>query len=163
MFEVVSCVVWECKAFSPDVTLNIEFLTAKTLRLRRYNGVHWRLVTLSMFQQAWEGRQGKRRGKCFSIKFFVYTLCTVDGAGVHVYIFYVAWVCVYCCVRSTFCSLVSENTSCLYLCESLVVLPLDSLDFSVDLSNTTLLHTGGVIHLLDVLCIFSVFRVQYVS
>lgn len=78
------------------------------------------------------------------------------------YIFNVAWVRAYCCVRSTFCSFVSENTSCLYFCESLVFLPLDSLDFSGDSSNNTLLHTGGAIHLLDFLCRFSGFRVQYV-
>lgn len=117
MFEVFSCDVLECKAFSPDVTLNNELL-ARLKVAEMFGGVlttslrcgapascvseH---VSVSMRRQARE-----KGGKCFSINFFVCTLCTVDGVGVHVYIFYVAWVRAYCCVRSTFCSLVSENT-----------------------------------------------------
>lgn len=88
MVEVFSCVVLECKAFSPDVTLNNEFL-ARLKVAEMFGAVTTTSLRcgapasrdLSMFQQAWEGRQGKRGESVFPLHFFVCTLCTVDSAG----------------------------------------------------------------------------------
>lgn len=94
------------------------FGAVKTTLLRSGAPVGPLWACLSKYEKASE----EKRGKCFSIYFFfAYTLCVVDGTEVHVYIFYVAWVHAYCCVRLTFCSLLIENISCLYLCPLVVV------------------------------------------
>lgn len=156
MFEVFSCLVLECKAFSPDVTLNNELL-ARLKVAEMFGGVRTTSlrcgapascdsehVSASMRRQARE-----KGGKCFSINFFcVYPVHGWWRRSACLHILCGLGTCVLLCKVDILFARVWKHFMSVFLWGAGV--SLDSLDFSGDSSNNTVLHTGGAIHLFQI-------------